>query len=137
MQTVEFLLSAHRDTLSAKRFFEKALRSPHNWYPEALIVDRHPAYPAALSLLKREGHLGEEANLTTGRWRNNHVEQNHRRIKRLVLPGLGFKEFCSASRTIQRYEAMSMIQKGQVNGVGKGGWEIASVLVEGLFGVGA
>ena len=136
-QTVEFLLSAHRDTLSAKRFFEKALGSPHNGYPEALIVDRNPAYPAALFLLKREGHLGEEAKLTTGPWLNNQVEQDHRRIKRLVRPGLGFKEFCSASRTIQGYEAMSMIRKGQVVGVGKGGWEIASVLVEALFGVGA
>jgi IS6 family transposase len=49
-QNAEFLLSAHRDTLSAKRFFEKALRNPHNGYPEALIVDRKPACPAALSL---------------------------------------------------------------------------------------
>jgi IS6 family transposase len=132
-QTVEFLLSASRDTLSAKRFLEKALRSLHNGYPEALIVDRNPTYPAALPLLKREGHLGEEANLTTDRWLNNHVEQGHRRIKRLVRPGLGFKEFCSASRTFQGYEAMSMIRKGQVDGVGRGSWEAFLRLVEALF----
>lgn len=136
-QTVDFLLSAHRDSLSAKRFFEKALRSPHNGYPEALIVDRNPAYPAALSLLKREGHLGEETILTTGRWLNNRVEQDHRRIKRLVRPGLGFKEFHSAGRTIQGYEAMSMVWKGQVDGVSRGSRETASVLVEAIFGVGA
>ena len=60
-QTVEFLLSAYRDTLSAKRFFEKALRSPHNGYPETLIVDRNLAYPVALSLLKREGFLHDRS----------------------------------------------------------------------------
>jgi hypothetical protein len=81
------------------------------------------------------GHLGEEADLTTGRWLKNQVEQDHRRIKRLVRPGLEFKECCLASRTIQGYDAMSMIRNGQVVGVGKEGWETASVLAEVHFGV--
>jgi transposase-like protein len=45
---------------------------------------------------------------------NNIVEQDHRRIKRLVGPGLGFKSFTTASRTIAGYEAMAMIRKEQV-----------------------
>ena len=45
---------------------------------------------------------------------NNIVEQDHRRIKRLVHPGLGFKSFATASQTIAGYEAMAMIRKGQV-----------------------
>lgn len=92
--------------------------------------------PIALSPLKREGDLGEEAKLTTGRWLNNQIEQDHQRIKRLVRPGPEFQEFCSTSRTIQVYEAMSMIRKGQVEGVDRGGCETASVLVVTLFGVG-
>jgi transposase-like protein len=32
----------------------------------------------------------------------------------LVCPGLGFKSFTTASRTIAGYEAMAMIRKGQV-----------------------
>jgi transposase-like protein len=45
---------------------------------------------------------------------NNIVEQDHRRIKRLVRPGLGFKSFTSASQTLSGCEAMAMIRKGQV-----------------------
>jgi transposase, IS6 family len=45
---------------------------------------------------------------------NNIVEQDHRRIKRLVRPGLGFKSFVSASRVIAGYEGIAMIRKGQV-----------------------
>jgi transposase-like protein len=48
---------------------------------------------------------------------NNIVEQDHRRIKRLVRPGLGFKSFTTASRTIAGYEVIAMIRKGQVVGV--------------------
>jgi hypothetical protein len=44
----------------------------------------------------------------------NIVEQDHRHIKRLVRPGLGFKSFVTASRTIAGYEAMAMIRKDQV-----------------------
>jgi transposase-like protein len=116
-QTVDFLLSAHRDTLAAKLLFEKAVMRPHNDFPETVIVDRNPAYPAALKILQKEGHLSPTAQLRTGRALNNLVEQDHRRIKRLVRPGLGFKNFESARKTIQGYEAMSMIRKGQVEKV--------------------
>src|SRR3712207_8586006 len=46
---------------------------------------------------------------------NNIVEQDHRRIKRLVRPGLGFKSFVTANQTIAGYEAMAMMRKGQVD----------------------
>ena len=121
----------------AKRFFEKALRSPHNDFPESVVVDRNPAYPKALVLLKQEGHLGKTTHLTTGRWLNNRIEQDHRRINQLVRPGLGFKAFRSASRAIQGYEVMSMIRKGQVEGVRRGEGKTLSALVEELFGVAA
>jgi IS6 family transposase len=39
---------------------------------------------------------------------------NHRRIKQLIRPGLGFKSFTSTLQTIAGYEAMAMIRKGQV-----------------------
>jgi transposase-like protein len=45
---------------------------------------------------------------------NNIVEQDHRRIKGLVRPGLGFKSFLTAAQTIAGYEVMAMIRKGQV-----------------------
>ena len=45
---------------------------------------------------------------------NNIVEQDHRRIKWLICPGLGFGSFGTARRTLAGYEAMAMIRKGQV-----------------------
>jgi len=45
---------------------------------------------------------------------NNIVEQDHRRIKRLVRPGLGFKDFVTVIQTIAGYEAMAMVRKSQV-----------------------
>jgi transposase, IS6 family len=51
---------------------------------------------------------------------NNIVEQGHRFIKRQVNPRPGFFSFKTARRTIGGYEAMSMLRKGQVEGIGKG-----------------
>ena len=48
------------------------------------------------------------------------VEQEHRFVKRRVNPGLGFGSFRTARRTIQGYEAMHMIKKGQIEGIAKG-----------------
>ena len=46
---------------------------------------------------------------------NNIIEQDHRSIKRIVNPMLGFQSFQSANKTLKGIEAMNMIKKGQVN----------------------
>lgn len=51
---------------------------------------------------------------------NNLVEQDHRFIKRLVKPGMGFFSFETAWRTLQGYEMMNIIRKGQMQGMNKG-----------------
>jgi transposase, IS6 family len=48
------------------------------------------------------------------------VEQDHRAIKRRVNASPGFRSFDGAKRTIQGYEAMHMICKGQVRWLAKG-----------------
>jgi transposase-like protein len=50
----------------------------------------------------------------------NIVEQDHRAIKRRISASLGFRSFAAAERTIQGYEAMHMIRKGQVRWLAKG-----------------
>ena len=45
---------------------------------------------------------------------NNLVEQDHRAIKRIVRPMLGFQSFRSARTTLQGIELMHMIKKGQM-----------------------
>jgi transposase-like protein len=61
-----------------------------------------------------DGELWRFAKLRQAEFLNNIVEQDHRRIKRLVRPGLGFKSFVTATQTIAGYEAMAMIRKAQV-----------------------
>jgi len=48
------------------------------------------------------------------------IEQNHRGIKRLTKPGLGFYSFHTARRTLAGFEIMNRIRKGQVDGVARG-----------------
>ncbi len=44
---------------------------------------------------------------------NNWIEQDHRNIKRLTRPMLGFKAWDSMESTIAGYELVNMIKKGQ------------------------
>ena len=45
---------------------------------------------------------------------NNILEQDHRFIKRITGPMMGFKAFHSATATIAGIEAAHMIRKGQI-----------------------
>jgi transposase, IS6 family len=113
-QTIDFLLSAKRDAAAARQFFRKALKQPHTVNPRTITVDKNAAYPIAIKLMKRDEKLWRFAKLRQVKFLNNIVEQDHRRIKRLVRPGLGFKSFDTAARTISGYEIMAMVRKGQV-----------------------
>ena len=48
------------------------------------------------------------------------MEQDHRAIKRRVNASQGFRSFHAARRTIQGYEVVHMIRKGQVRWLPKG-----------------
>jgi transposase-like protein len=65
------------------------------------------------------------------------VEQDHRFIKRRVNPGLGFFSFKTARRTIAGFEAMNIIRKGQIEGIGKGDIQGQVRFVSSLFGIAA
>jgi transposase, IS6 family len=118
-QTIDFMLSAKRDARAAKRFFCKMLKLPQHSSPRVINVDQNRAYPPAFEELKGAGVLSVAAQLRRCKYLNNVVEQDHRFIKRRVNPGLGFFSFKMARRTIGGYEAMNMIRKGQVEGIGK------------------
>ena len=86
-QTIDFLLSARRDAEAAKRFFRKALAQPHTVNPRTITVDKNPAYPKAAAEMKKDGELWRRSRLRQVKYLNNIVEQDHRRIKRLIRPG--------------------------------------------------
>ncbi len=81
--------------------------------------------------------LPETTELRPVRYLNNIVEQDHRAIKRLVNPGMGFGSFNTARRTLRGYEAMNMIRIGQVQGVEKGNILGQIEFVSKIFGVAA
>ena len=82
-RTVDFLLSEHRDTAAAKRFFTKALQN--NEAPDKVTLDGYEASHRAVAELKAEGVLPIGVEVRTSRYLNNLVEQDHRRVKRAVL----------------------------------------------------
>ena len=67
--------------------------------------------------MKKEGILRHRCRHRPIQYWNNILEQDHRAIKRGVKAKQGFREFHAARRTIQGYEAMHMIRKGQARGV--------------------
>ena len=143
--TLEFLLSPTRTAEAAKCFFVKALHSsacsapqarpveeqvekptaaanpnPTQSAPCVMNVDKNAAYPKAIAELKATRLLPERVELRQVKYLNNLVEQDHRFIKRLVKPGMGFFSMEIAGRTLQGYEVMHMLRKGQGSRVGKG-----------------
>ena len=136
-QTLDFMLSAKRDTKAAKRFLKKALKARHTQTPRVINVDKHAAYPPAVDELKKEETLTEDTELRPIKYLNNLIEQDHRRIKRLVKPGLGFDSFNTARRTLKGYEAMAMIRKGQIKDIDRDNVTGQISFIHKIFGLAA
>src|SRR3954452_24657074 len=136
-QTIDFLLSAKRDAEAAKRFFRKALGQPHTVNPRTITVDKNPAYPKAIAEMQQNGELWRFSRLRQVRFLSNIVEQDHRRVKRLTRPGLGFGSFWTARRTLAGYEAMAMIRKGQVRSLGGRDIRAQAAFIAELFQIAA
>ncbi len=100
-----------------------------------ITVDKNAAYPKALNEMKASATFPVACELRQSKYLNNLIEQDHRFIKRLVRPGMGFFSFQTAWRTLQGYEAMHMIRKGQMQGVKRGDGPSQTTFVAYLFGV--
>ena len=113
-QTLDFLLSEHRDLSAARRFFKRAIGT--NGMPDRIVIDKSGANLAGLQavnvILKFTGN-GRTIEVRQVKYLNNILEQDHRFIKRITGPMLGFKAFHSAAATIAGIETAHMIRKGQ------------------------
>lgn len=136
-KTIDFLLTAKRDAQAAKRFPHKALNAVHAQSPRVINVDKNAAYPKAIDELKVKEELSEKVELRQNKYLNNIVEQDHRAIKRLVKPGMGFGSFNTARRTLKGYEIMNMMRKGQIEEVAKGAVTERVKFIAEIFGVAA
>jgi IS6 family transposase len=135
-ETIEFMLSLKRDLIAAKLFLRLALSSgvPR---PRVINVDGHPAYATAIADLKQTGELGRRCRCRTAPYLNNIIEQDHRFIKKRITASLGFRSVEGACRTIEGYEAMHVIRKGQVRWVAKGDAVAQRQFIHSLFGIAA
>lgn len=109
--TVDFLLTAKRDAAAARRFLERAIAL--HGEPEKITIDKSPANTAAVTGYNADHETNIE--LRQVKYLNNIVEQDHRAIKRMVRPMLGFKTHRCARILIAGIETMHMIRKGQLN----------------------
>src|SRR5438128_2849908 len=109
-ETIDFLLTEQRDKEAALRFLKKAIR--RNGLPETLTIDGSDANEAAIKSYN-EAH-GTTISIRQVKYLNNIVEQDHRAVKRVTRPMLGFKAFDAAQDTLVGIELMHMIKKKQM-----------------------
>lgn len=118
--TIDFMLSPKRDLTAAKQFLRFALSGSSGIRPRVINVDGHPAYARAIAELKRSGDLSGRCRCRPSPYLNNIIEQDHRFIKKRIAASLGFRSAAGAWRTIEGYEEMHVIRKGQIRWLAKG-----------------
>ena len=116
--TVDFMLSPRRDESAAKAFFRKSIGS--NGVPEKITIDKSGANLAGLNAINFQiailallGFSIMQIHIRQIKYLNNIVEQDHRGIKRIKNPMMGFKAFHSAEATLTGIELCRMLKKGQ------------------------
>jgi len=133
--TIDFMLSPNRDLTAAKHFLQLALWRTREVRPRVINVDGHPAYARAIAELKSSGELGRRCRCRPSPYLNNIVEQDHRAIKRITRPMLGFKSMHCARILLAGIETMHMIRKGQIRWLPKGDTVGQVRFVSHLFGL--
>jgi IS6 family transposase len=96
---------------------------------------RASTYPVAMDELKQDQTLKAETKLRQCKYLNNMIEQDHRNIKRIVKPMMGFQSFNTARRTLRGIEAMTMLRKKQVKDINQGDSVSQARFINELFGI--
>src|SRR5262245_34558563 len=109
-QTIDFLLTPNRDRDAAEAFLRKAIRN--QGLPEKITIDQSGSNTAAITHYNKTHKTA--IVMRHSKYLNNLVEQDHRAVKRLTRPMLGFKSFWAACCTIAGIETMHAIRKGQL-----------------------
>ncbi|MCX7126195.1 MAG: IS6 family transposase, partial [Gammaproteobacteria bacterium] len=98
--TIDFMLSVKRDKAAATAFFIKAIGS--SGMPEKVTIDKSGSNIAALNLINSRlimlflfGCAFMNIHVRQIKYLNNIVEQDHRGIKKITKPMMGFKAFHS------------------------------------------
>ncbi len=112
-KTIDFRLTEQRDEKAARQFLNQAI-GRYGGAPEKMTIDGSAANEAAIKSYHNEHGTSIEIRKT--QYLNNMVEQDHRGIKRLTRPMLGFKSFEAAQATLTGIERVRMLRQGQLDG---------------------
>jgi transposase-like protein len=107
-------LTPTRDRDAAATFLHKAIR--RQGLPEKITIDKSGANTAAITHYNKTHKTA--ISIRHSKYLNNIVEQDHRAVKRIARPMLGFKSFWAARCTIAGMEGMHAICKGQLTSTG-------------------
>lgn len=135
--TIDFLLSAVRSANAARALLAKALADPSHPQPRVINTDKAKCYPRAIDESKEEGVLRKRCGHRPVQYLNNILVQDHRAIKKRIRAKQHFREFNCARRTIQGYETMHKIRKGQVRRVTRGDIRLQNRFIDQAFGLAA
>jgi putative transposase len=106
------MLSKNRNESAAKVFFEKAMGSCG--LPEKMTIDKSDANKVELdkmNLLFLWGCFYFQIKIKQIKYLNNMIEQDHRGIKKIIKPIMGFKAFYSAKSTLAGIELWRRLKK--------------------------
>jgi transposase-like protein len=113
-QPVDFLLTPQRDKAAAEAFSRKAIGN--HGLPAKITIDQSGSNTAAIRRYNRTHKTA--ITIRQSKYLNNIIEQDHRAVKRVVKPMLGFKSFWAARCTLAGIEVMHAIRKGQLGTIG-------------------
>jgi IS6 family transposase len=91
------------DLTAATLFLRLALSASGGIRPRMINVDRHPAFPRAITELKHSGELSRSCCCRTSPYLNNLIEHDHRFIEKRITASRGFRSVEAAWRTIDGY----------------------------------
>jgi transposase-like protein len=83
-----------------------------NGVPEKVTMDKSGANKAAMDGINQDREVPIEVRQI--KYLNNIVEQDHRAVKRITKPMMGFKSFRAARNVLAGIELMHMVRKGQM-----------------------
>ncbi|WP_375321072.1 IS6 family transposase [Aliivibrio logei] len=113
-ETLDFYFSYKRNKDAAYQFLRRCLRCYElEQQPKTLNTDKHSSYANAIARLKEEGRLRSDVKQRQVKTLNNGIESDHAPIKKLIVATGGFKLRKRAWSTIQGFESLRMLNKGQ------------------------
>jgi IS6 family transposase len=118
-QVIDVFVSARRDAMAARRFFERAIGTT-KVAPVEVVTDQAATYPMVLEeLLPAAWHRTEQ-------YANNRVEADHGRLKARLRPMRGLKQDRNARIVIAGHAFIQNVRRGHYELCGRGAGEPAS-----------